>query len=456
MFHGSIPADMRSIVHEHVRLWDNATDVWVGCSGNFTVERTIWPLNKRLHSNDVTAYPSALGWWFQDHAVPFTVKPEYEEDLEWVMPYMETEIGKMAVLMLGTTFLSLVGSEKNYQRRLLSAYQQQFPQLFDKTVARLESLDMRVESFHAMDVNEWVETVVPKDAPVVMYPPFFARDYEQQFEPLDHFFDWPRPTYPDLDEERKDALVEMVKDRDQWVIGLHIEREDLRPYLTGRVQTSNRGVPINVYSSRGGTRIVQPRQQVEFISTPKIGFNDDVTGPLGLSILSGGQFQAIRSQFMSKTIKPGQPLLTVGVTAGDKLIGAFAYAAQRAISGPKDVVYLLSDFPVSWSKYKNLAKLIVMAAMSKEAQTLIQRTLSRKITGVETTAFSNRPVSMKYRGPMKLKSRKDGDDGYHKYKLQYEATMGEWTLEEALTKWLDGPGKTLKPGHMEAKEKDRG
>lgn len=447
MFHGSIPADMRSIVHEHVRNWTDTSDVWVGCSGNYTVERTIWPLGKKLHSNDVTAYPSALGWWFQDHEVPFTVKPEYEEELEWVLPYLETDIGRMAVIMLGTTFLGMVGSEKNYQKRTLAAYQRQFPALFDKTVARLESLDMRVESFHAMDVVEWVENVVPKDAPIVMYPPFFSGDYEAQFEPIDHYFDWPRPTYPDLTEERKDALVEMVMNREHWLIGLHIERDELRPYMTGRVQTSNRGVPINVYSSHASTRIVNPAQKVEFMSTPKIGFNEEIKGPLELTILTGGQFQAMRSQFMSKTIKPGQPLLTIGVLAGGKLIGSFAYGAQTRIGAPKDVIYLLSDFPVSWSRYKNMAKLIVMAAMSKEAQTLIQRTLSRRITGIETTAFSNRPVSMKYRGPMKLKHRSDGDDGHHDYKLQYHGPMGELTLEETLAKWLKGPGKTLKPDH---------
>lgn len=698
MFHGSIPADMRSIVRETAKRWDNATDIWVGCSGNFTVERTIMTTGKRIHSNDVTAYPVALGHWFQNREVPFSLKEEHREELAWLEPYLETHIGTMASLMLGTQFLELVGSDKSYKQRRLAAYISQYPQLFAKTVDRLESLDLHVESFHAMDVNEWVETVVPENDPTIMYPPFFclhqdhriltddlrwkrvgdieagqgilafeeypsgrsrrwewgtvtrsepamapcvkvtladgteitctrnhpwlahsnategskgewvnaedlkpgamwvqrlmrtweqsdtrdagwlagmfdgegnihlqpstsklalsqkegriaaefvqrmtamgfpvgssvrpsevigfevqgglpaifrvlgtlrperlidnlrsqdismrttrsrvsddyirvavvsvedagmqpiqqietstrtyvgegfamhnSGDYEGQFEPIDHYFDWPAPEYPDLTEERKDELLEMVRSRDKWVIGLHVERPELRPYLTSRVLTQNRGVPIYVYSSDSAPRIVQPSQRLEFVDTPKLGFDEDMNGPLELRILSQGQFQSLRSQFMSKTIKPGQPLLAIGVVAGGRLIGCFAYGAQTQIGAPKDQIYLLSDFPISWSKYKNLAKLIVMASMSVEAQQLIQRTLSRRINFIETTAFSNRPASMKYRGPMKLKSRGDGDDGYHTYKLQYRGEVGKLTLEEAFTKWRKGPGKTLKP-----------
>lgn len=445
MFHGSIPADMRSIVRETAKRWDNATDIWVGCSGNFTVERTIMTTGKRLHSNDVTAYPVALGHWFQNREVPFSLKEEHREELSWLEPYLETHIGTMASLMLGTQFLELVGSDKSYKQRRLAAYISQYPQLFAKTVERLESLDLNVDTFHAMDVNEWVETVVPENDPVIMYPPFFTGDYEGQFEPIDHFFDWPSPTYPDLTEERKDELLEMVRSRDKWVIGLHVERPELRPYLTSRVLTQNRGVPIYVYSSDSAPRIVQPSQKISFVDTPKLGFDEDMNGPLELCILNQGQFQALRSQFMSKTIKPGQPLLAIGVVAGGRLIGCFAYGAQTQIGAPKDQIYLLSDFPISWTKYKNIAKLIVMASMTVEAQQLIQRTLSRRINFIETTAFSNRPASMKYRGPMKLKYRGDGDDGYHQYRLQYRGEVGKLTLEEAFTKWLKGPGKTIKP-----------
>ena len=452
MFHGSIPADMRSVVIEQAKAWPANKPIYIGCSGNFTIERVLNDLGRPLHSNDVTGYSTALGMWLAEGKVPFELKREYRSELEWLLPYLETDQQRLASIMLGTTFLTLVKSEKAYQRRLLDAYVRQFPNLHARTMKRLSELPVKLASYSPMDVREWVENVVPKDAPVVMYPPFYAGDYEQQFEPIDHFFDWPKPDYPELDEDGKDELVKLVTGRPNWLMGLHVKRKELTPYMRGSVQTTNRGVPIYVYGSGGNTRIVRPAQKLEFLNVPKIGFNEDLEGPLKLVVLTGGQFQALRSQFMSKTILPGQPLMGVGVMAGSKLIGSFAFGSQTQVGVAKDNIYLLSDFPVSWSKYRHLAKLIVMAAMSKESQALAQRSTSRRINTIETTAFSNRPVSMKYRGPMKLKTRKEGDDGYHKYKLQYRANMGELSLEETLEKGLNGPGKALRDHSTKGKK----
>jgi hypothetical protein len=40
MFHGSIPAPLRSIIYEHAGTWPGE-DIYAGCSGNFTIERVL-------------------------------------------------------------------------------------------------------------------------------------------------------------------------------------------------------------------------------------------------------------------------------------------------------------------------------------------------------------------------------------------------------------------------------
>lgn len=440
MFHGSVPGDLRSIVREHGRRWTNH-QVWVGCSGNFTIERVLYGHVAGLHSNDVQGYSSAVGMYLADRDVPFTLKSEYAEQLGWLDPYLKEPADTLATVMIGTRFLQWVGKEGLYYDRMLRAHQAQWPEVHKKTVEKIESADMRIDSYHAMDVREWLRDVVPGKDAVAMFPPFFAGDYESQFAMIDQFFDWPEPSYPELDEEGKDELVELVKDRPDWLIGLHIEREELKPFLRGRVQTSNRGVPIHVYSSGDVSRIVRPRQQVERIPMPKIGPDDTFAEDAVMKIhpLNGGQFAMIRSQFMAKSIKPGSPLLACGVSVGGKIIGAFAYLPPKF---DPDVVYLMSDFPVSWSKYKHLAKLVIVAAMSVEAKQLVQRPLAHLVTSLSTTAFTNRPVSMKYRNLMKLGSRKPAEDGAHEFQLQYEGAMGEWTLQEGLKMWSDRWGAT--------------
>jgi hypothetical protein len=97
---------------------------------------------------------------------------------------------------------------------------------------------------------------------------------------------------------------------------------------------------------------------------------------------------------------------------------------------------MLSDFPVSGSKYSKLAKLVLYAALSKESQELIQVLTSRRTLSLVTSAFTNRPVSMKYRGVFDLLSRKPSKDvKMGKNMLNYGALLGKWTLNEGLAIW---------------------
>lgn len=223
MFHGSIPSDMRAIFREHSREWSDQ-HVWTGCSGNFTVERVLHGTVAGLHSNDVQGYSSAVGMYLADREVPFTLREEYDELLDWLKPYLETPVGTLASIMLGTRFLQWVGKEGTYYERMLRAHRDQFGEVHAKTVKTIEASKMSIDSYHAMDVREWLRDVVPRDDAVAMFPPFFAGDYESQFAMIDKVFDWPAPSYPELDEEGKDELVELAVDRPRWIMGLHIAR----------------------------------------------------------------------------------------------------------------------------------------------------------------------------------------------------------------------------------------
>jgi len=697
VFHGSIPADLRSIIYEHADSWPD-TDLYVGCSGNFTIERTLHARpgeHRTIHGNDVQAYSSALGWWLAGRPLDYQLKEEHRDQLAWLEPYLTTPTHTLATLMLGTRFLQYVGRSGVYYERMVRATIGQFPTMHAKTVAKLEALTLRLGSYYCGDVRDYLRDVVPADAPVAMFPPFYclapderlltedlrwvpcgelrpgdrllafdeyppdgmrlrrwrrsvvtrsepavkeclrvhladgtsivctadhpwladqydsktsggkrrwvradqllekapyvlrlldtweeARtyeagwlagmfdgegsihigqasklqlsqrpgptadkvidllkrhgfdagaklrpsgvlgievaggfptilralgtlrperlisrlaaldieqmsvrsrgncrvrvvaveplgerpiqsittttgtyigegfamhntgDYESQFAAIDHYFDWPAPTYNELDENGKEEIIAAVLDRPHWILGLHIARDELRPWLRGVVQTSNRGLPIYVYASSGPRRVVRPAQQVTPILMPKIGPNEDLGDRMAIHVLTGGQFSAIRSQFMSKTILPGSPLLACGVSVDGRIIGAFAYLPPKY---DPSTAYLMSDFPVSWTRYRRLAKLIVMAAASREAQLLLQRSLSKRLTAWSTTAFTNNPNSAKYgRGIPGVKLQKRSEpaaDGIHRYQLQYGGPLGGWTLDEALTEWKRRHGK---------------
>ncbi|MEV0318163.1 hypothetical protein [Streptomyces sp. NPDC050659] len=96
-----------------------------------------------------------------------------------------------------------------------------------------------------------------------------------------------------------------------------------------------------------------------------------------------------------------------------------------------DGAYLLSDFAVAPTDYPRMSKLIVLAATSAETQLLCQRAFSRRIRAASTTAFSNNPVSMKYRGLLRLTKRGPPNENDWKFQLQYQGAMGGHTRRRA-------------------------
>lgn len=432
------------MIHEQVRTWD-VDELAVGCSGNYTIERCVADLNVQLHSNDVQIYSAALGWFLAGEELPITLKPEVEEALPWLADYMDGRAGTLATIMLGsgmTSFLKAVKKPDNaYYQRILRGIERQFPTMHAKTVEKLQGITMHLASFHAMDVGEWVNTKISRDIPVCCFPPFFAGDYESQFKILDDSFDWPKPDYPELDQEGVDALIDDITDRKHWVLGLHIRREHLQDQLRGIVQTSNRGVPIYIYASGGKSRVVRPRQSTEIVPARRLGPGDRLGERLSLATLTTGQFATLRSQYMNHKIKPGSPYLPLAVLVDGILVGATAVGPS---TNHPTTAYMLSDFPVDPTDYERLAKLILYAALSRESRLLLQRRCGTVMERLRTTAFTDRPVSMKYRGVFKLEKRAESPDPEYQNLLNYIADYGQWSLAEGFEMWKKKHGKLKK------------
>lgn len=445
MFQGTIPAELRSIVAQHARTWPDH-DIYVGCSGNLTIERTLHGLNQgfRLHSNDVNPYSCALGWHYSGAPVPFTVKDESRAELGWLHDdgYLDDSAGTLATLMLGTRFLAFVGKNLPYHRRMVAAYHDQFPRMHAETVDKLGKVTLQLATFYAGDVRDYLRDI-PPDAPVLSFPPFWSAGYVQMFRGITDHFNWPEPEFEEITDDDKHQIIEAICDRPRWLLGFHFELPELEPFRVGYVKTGPRAMPIWVYARPGITRWVGPRQKTEPVLMPRIGPNDQVSGDLTLHPLTPAQFNTLRSAYLNRGIAPGSPLFACAVACGGRVIGAFGFLPPKYGLD----AYLMSDFAVSPTRYKRLSKLVVMAATSSEAQQLVQRSLSKRVTTWSTTAFTNNPNSSKYgRGipGVSLRSRKPCDDGVHTYQLQYGGQLGAWTLADALELWHAKHGRVIR------------
>lgn len=448
MFQGSIPADTRRMIFEAVQAWRSPRFA-VACSGNFTIERILHEAGvPHILGCDVSIYTCALGAWFARKPFRLELKPEYAESLSWLAPSLESEAGKVATLMLLTGFANGLKPAPNaYYARLVSAYRQQWPELMEKTVKRLESVPLRLADFNAGDAVPWLETL-PEDVAVLSFPPFFAKGYVAMWAMHDKIFSWDAPEFGEIFEEHRRRFMTALTSRPEWIVGSSERLPDLEPYLRGVSRTTSRGVVIYNYSRASPTRVVSPRQNTVPVSIPRLspGQRLDPAAPIQLLPLNVGQFQALRAQYLNPQIKVAESSDGVGVLVGGQLVGVFAFRLGYNTPGVSpDTMYLLSDFAVAPTDYTRLAKLVLYAARSREAQLIAERMARRRMRHLFTTAFSQHPVSMKYRGLFELYSRKETPGEEHAYMLNYTALFGQWTLKEGYAEWHKKHAQTITP-----------
>jgi hypothetical protein len=430
VFQGTIPPEARSMIRALAGGW-STPDIYVGCSGNFTIERSLSDLDVRLHSNDVSIYSCTLGRYLAGQPLGVRLKEEARPLLGWLEDSLDDAAGTVATMFLGTRFFGSVGRDHPYHRRVVAGHRAQWTRMHDATRAKVEAVSLRLASFTAGDVCEWVPQL-PAAAPVCSFPPFWGGGYETMWKPLETFLDWPRPDYEVLEEDAIGDLIDAIADRPMWVLGTKARWPSLDPFLRGRIQLTPRSVPMFMYADGGSTRLVAPWQKITPVAAPRLSPGDVVGERITLHPLQPGQFNALRSQYLNPHIAPGAALLPIAVAVDRQLVGVFALDQSTFDRGS---AYLMSDFPVAPTSYKHLAKLVVAAAMSREAQLLLQRSTNRLIRQVATTAFSQHPQSMKYRGLLKCTKRTEVKDGPHRWQLQYEGDLGGWSLAEALEMW---------------------
>ncbi|GAA4226074.1 hypothetical protein GCM10022254_09800 [Actinomadura meridiana] len=470
MFHGSIPADMCRIVREHVSLWTDVTDVYNACCGNFTVERTIATLGKRLHSCDVLLYSTAIGSHYSGSPHPLNLSQAALDEFPYLATHHQTPADRLANLLLCTRLAPLMGKSKSnaYWDKMRRAYETQWPDLHAKTKAKILAAEetFTLASYTAEDAMTWVERI-PPDAGVISYPPFHGAGaaFVRDFAKLEEMFEWEPPGFQIMDDPELEQLIERITDRDHWLLGTNEQIPHMAEHLRGKTRTTNRGIPIYVYAKDGPTRIVQPRQKTEAWPGPHLA-GDPIGDTPSLAVLTSGQFAALRSAYMNANIRPGAESLAVAVLVDQVLIGVFAYSWAPTLGNwsyhlpQQPTVYMLSDFPVSTSRYAKLSKLVVMAALSREAQHLAWRHGHRRYQSLATTAYAKRPVSMKYRGVLRLLKREENkalqeewsaglspSDSYYAqpYELQYGGPFTGKPLTDVLAEWKKRYGKDLKP-----------
>ena len=122
-----------------------------------------------------------------------------------------------------------------------------------------------------------------------------------------------------------------------------------------------------------------------------------------------------RDVYLSKGVGiPADGEAPFAVAVDGKVFGFLIFARMQG----RGDVYLLADFVVNSTRYRRLAKLLLLVIQTREMRRMMEeKFLLENSPRARTMVFTDKPVSMKYRGLFKLARRDPG-------KLVYETELG--------------------------------
>lgn len=420
MFLGTVPKELVAHLVRVVSEWESPA-IQVLCSGNFTFERALYQAGVGpLYGNDVSLYSCALGSILAGNPLRVRIK---SPDFEWLQPYMGDPLSSSVCVLLASR---LPAHTKNaHYERLMKLWQAQWPDMHARMLDKYRALDPILAGFRPQDCTE-VLADVPDDWGIVSYPPTYSGGYERMWRKLDDIFAWDQPHYDKMTVNGALAFARTIAARRYYYVVTAEPLPDLEPSWVGYVYKRGHKECFAYSNHSEPTAFVAraPKYNGVLLQTDTPG--------LSVAEISEKCFETLRAMYLSPRIEPAKAQWPFAVFLDGRLIGVFAMtvtAARRNTYRP----YLMCDFATD-TTLSRASKLVVMTAISREVQQILARKTGLWFKSCLTTAFTDKPVSMKYRGVMNLVKRILDKDG-KQVGLNYKGEFGRWTLSEALDIW---------------------
>ena len=428
MFVGSINSQIRNLIFTEKYLFRKQI-LCIGCSGNFTVEQILQGLDCKILSNDIALYSSLIGCHLAGKPLKTKIKdPAYR----WLKPYMQAGgISRIAAVALLFEMLKHEKGNNLNQIRMYGHYRSRFDDFHRQSCARIsKALDaIKIDDYTMQDVHDLYRDL-PGDYLRVAFLPTYVGGYEKLYARLEQIIAWDSPAYEILTKERyEETVVYMRRGKFLYLCDYDREEDGLFAVVkTGRLRN------VYLYSNlpfRTSYVIPYAKSEKGYVAFLPDDYQITEASRITYQKTDNNHMNYYKNLFLKKGIDHVtglSPLLVLldGYLFGFLLFDVIRYGMdqEKATCG----VYLLSDFIIS-HPIKKLSKLLLLATTTKELQTLLKAKFVQAVNFILTTAFTDKPVSMKYRGIYKLMKRGKGF-------LQYATPCGTITTEEAIKTWL--------------------
>ena len=429
MFTGSVCSHAREWFKSNANAFAGK-DVICGCSGNFTIETVLSQVQnppKSIFSNDVSLYSSALGAYYTD-SEPLNLKIK-SVPFEWLSDFLKGSESMAATIVVLLEMSQYNRQHKTaYHQRMLDLFVRYFSNFHSKALSRLRARKkmLRVDKYLACDVKGLVERKESDDI-FLSFMPTYSGGYERLYKFLDSIFEWhDRPEYQIMDIEGKENLLQLMKEKGNYVHVDDVHRDFLN---TVAIIEGGHNRPVFIYSDLQEVESEvykrakhnHKKPSVKILGPDEIIESDELT----LVMFSSAEFAWFRDQYLSRAITPADPQWRFGVCLGGVLIGVIGWS--RGYDGTS--YYMMCDVALPSEKYKRLSKLVCMVANSREMLHVLRQQTGKFWGTFTTTAFTQKPVSMKYRGVLDFLGRNEKQG-----KLNYGGCFGG-SFKKAVKKW---------------------
>lgn len=429
MFIGSLPKKVIQQAISHIDL-NNWRGVHVCCSGSFKIEQAIRSVNTTIpiHSNDVSLISSIVGYAKTGYEIVFNFK----NDLDYLNKYLSTDAETQLALIAYAMQLGKYKSDNQYCNARRDFLEREIEAIIQSNKERAKKYleQISISSFFCGDFIQHIEAAKDSGSGVMVFAPTYKGGYERLYKVINDNIDWAdEPSYEIYDPKQTHDIIERLYDENRnFIFFVDQQYDDIKPTMV--YEGSNK--PIFAYTNSRKSSIRRDSNRARAfkytaIDTNLIGEKSKVTAVVATS----EAMNFLKDIYLAKGIKHKNGMFNVLFYVDGMLAGGAIYSLPQ-FGDKLRQIYILSDF--SLSRRRKVSKLIAMLATSRQIIDYINKKYFINIERVLTTAFTKKPVSMKYRGIFRLDAKKDGF-------LNYSSEVRDKTLDEIYGEWFKKYGQ---------------
>lgn len=446
MFLGTTPSIISQYLIKQIEIL-RPKRIFVPFAGNFVIEQLAGIVDKsiKVFSSDVSVYSRAIGSGVSGEETEIIVRPEIAIDF----PVFSGELTPMqkaaAVIFFSEAGVYKKKGEKTrYYQKLYENCVKNQEEYYTGIMAKLEKFKSALGDFNffGMDGCALLDKVEEGDM-VFFDPPFISDSYDIQFEAMNECFDYREPIFTYMTDDVKKTIL--IKLHEKGVKLFYrpenpLKDEDILNTILKERYRYRHTYDANycIYSNQDSGAFVGSAVMLreEEKSYKLISEKDEITPDSIVKIIPCQS--KISNHFRLMWVKKarmkdnGKSYL---ILVDDKLIGIVQLGTGQTFGN--EWVLINSDPASPTSKYRRLGKLVLRLICTHEFIDSYNIDVLWEHTGFTTKVYSNEPMSMKYRGVMKIAERQDGKKGSNnKFEITYRTDKMPDTIKEALLIWL--------------------